>query len=182
MRHVLAALAALTALTACMQGPQTSTETGKVEADLNPQFSLTSPDFGIGSPIPPQFTCDGVDVNPELTIKDPPHGTKSFALTLTDPDAPSKTWMHWIVWNIPSDTRTIPPGSLPPESVEGVNDFRRTNYEGPCPPEGIHRYVFTLYALDDTLSIRSKSGYDELMREINQHILASSTLEGTYSA
>jgi len=144
-------------------------------------FTLTSPAFAAGKPIPPRFTADGADVSPPLTIGDPPPGTASFALIMDDPDAPMGTWVHWVVWNIPAATREIPEGRLPSGAVEGRNSWHRTGYGGPAPPSGTHRYFFKLYALDITLDLPAATGKAELLRAMEGHVLAKAELMGTYS-
>ncbi|MCI0656047.1 MAG: YbhB/YbcL family Raf kinase inhibitor-like protein, partial [Acidobacteria bacterium] len=110
--------------------------------------------------IPSRHTCDGEDLSPPLTWADPPEGTKSFALISDDPDAPGGTWVHWVVWNIPASSRGLAQGV--PTSAQwadgtrqGITDFRRVGYGGPCPPSGTHRYFFHLYALDAMLDLAS---------------------------
>lgn len=108
---------------------------------------LRSEDFEEGGAIPPEFTCDGEGVSPRLSWEDVPPGTGSFALSVTDPDAPGGTFIHWLVYNIPGGVRRLDRGRLPAGAVEVENDFGRARYGGPCPPSGTHRYFFTLYAL-----------------------------------
>ena len=111
-------------------------------------MKLKSKDFEDNSRIPSEFTCDGRNVSPQLSWEDVPDGTKSFALAVTDPDAPGGTWIHWLVRNISKELRKIEQGNLPEGAGEVVNDFGKKSYGGPCPPSGTHRYFFTLYALD----------------------------------
>ena len=105
---------------------------------------LKSRDFKDNGNIPPEFTCDGRDVSPQLSWEDVLDETKSFALSVTDPDAPGGTWIHWFVHDIPKEVRSIDQGSLPKGAKQDENDWGRREYGGPCPPSGTHRYVFTL--------------------------------------
>ena len=124
-------------------------------------FTLQSSDFANGADIPKQFTCSGEDRSPALEWKDAPAGTKSFALIADDPDAPVGTWVHWVVFNIPGYTHSLPGGvekkaQLGDGTKQGQNDFQKTGYNGPCPPPGKpHRYFFKLYALGGELSLGS---------------------------
>lgn len=112
-------------------------------------MQINSPAFQMGQPIPARFTCDGEDRSPALTWSGVPAGAKSLVLVCDDPDAPMGTWIHWIVTNIPPAAAGIPEnGPLPEGAVEIKNSFGRTSYGGPCPPSGVHRYYFRLYALD----------------------------------
>jgi len=153
-------------------------------------FQLSSDKIGEGQRIPQKYTADGADVSPPLAWVNPPDGTLSFALICDDPDAPVGTWVHWVVCNIPADARALDEaasgsGRLPAGSQEGVNDFRKTGYGGPAPPRGpVHRYVFTLYALDtsfDSGQIGQKPTKKQLVAAMEGHILASTRLIGTYS-
>jgi hypothetical protein len=113
-------------------------------------MKLTSSAFENEGSIPSEFTCDGDDISPPLTISEVPENTKSLALISDDPDAPVGTWDHWVVFNIPPDTREIAKGTEPP-GVAGKNSWGRTGYGGPCPPSGTHRYFFKLYSLHTQL-------------------------------
>jgi Raf kinase inhibitor-like YbhB/YbcL family protein len=145
------------------------------------EMKLISPAFEHGANIPKKYTCDGDDVNPPLMIIGAPATTKSFALIVDDPDAPSGTWVHWIVWNIPPATKEINEGAPPKNSVKGINDFGRINYNGPCPPPGpSHTYRFKLYALDITLNLKEGATKSELEAAMKGHILARAELDGKY--
>jgi len=133
-----------------------------------------------------KYTCDGMDVSIPLNWSDPPEGTKSFALIADDPDAPSGNWVHWVVYDLPADARGLAEG-VPAEKTlddgvrQGVNDFRRVGYGGPCPPSGpAHRYVFTLYALNRKLGLHGGLTKHEVLRAIRGHVLAQSQLVGIY--
>lgn len=139
---------------------------------------LKSRDFENNKSIPSKFTCDGRDVSPQLSWEDVPLETKSFALSVTDPDAPMGTWIHWLVHDIPKDARTIEQGSLPKGAIQIENDFGITEYGGPCPPSGTHRYIFTIYALDvEGLRGVNKRNFFE---KVGEHTLDKTVLKGLY--
>ena len=144
-------------------------------------MNLTSPDFDEGGNIPERFTCDGEDVNPSLKIDDVPGGAKSLVLIVDDPDAPRGTFTHWIVWNLPPDLTEISANRTPSAAVQGVNDFGTNRYGGPCPPSGVHRYYFKLYALDTTLQLPAKSKRQTLEAAIKDHVVEEASLMGRYS-
>ena len=145
-------------------------------------FELTSTAFAAGEPIPAKYTCDGADISPPLAWSDPPQGTQSLALIMDDPDAPVGTWDHWILFNIPADTRDLPEQASPPSgSVDGKNSWGRTGYGGPCPPRGTHRYFFKLYALDTPLNLPAGVDKAQLLQAMEGHILAQAELMGTYA-
>jgi Raf kinase inhibitor-like YbhB/YbcL family protein len=153
-------------------------------------FQITSSRFQDGEPIPIAFTCEGEDKAPPLNWGEVPHGTRSLALLVDDPDAPDprhpqRTWCHWILYNIPPGTRTLSEGagsdSLPRGTLEGLNDWKRHGYGGPCPPIGRHRYVYHLYALDTVLPDLGSPGRDQLLAAIEGHVLAEAQLIGTYA-
>ena len=149
-------------------------------------WTLTSSAFREGERIARQYTCEGVDHSPPLTWTDPPHGTMSLALVMDDPDAPGGVWVHWVAYNIPPDTRTLPEHvptetELPDGSLQGLTDFRRVGYGGPCPPPGpAHRYVFTLYALDTVLSLPARATKAQLEQHMKGRILSQAQLIGRY--
>jgi len=142
------------------------------------ELTITSPAFESNKPIPSKYTCDGDDVNPPLNIKEIPEETKSLVLIVDDPDAPMGTWDHWIVWNIPP-TNKIEENSVP--GTEGINDFRKHSYGGPCPPSGTHRYFFKIYALDTKLDLDPNSRKKDAEKAMKDHILAKGELVGLYS-
>lgn len=156
------------------------------EAADGTSLELSSSAFGPGQPIPRTYTCDGEDVSPPLSWTDPPASTRSFALIADDPDAPGRVWVHWVLYNIAADIRSLPEGVRPGERLsgggqQGRNSSRRSGYTGPCPPSGTHRYFFKLYALDTTLDVAAGAGKQELLRAMEGHILAEAELMGTYS-
>jgi Raf kinase inhibitor-like YbhB/YbcL family protein len=135
---------------------------------------------------PKQYTCDGSDTSPQLSWPAPPAGTKSFALIMTDPDAPGGTFVHWVLYDIPASTRELPvgipkQGQLFDGSRQGSNDFGNSGYGGPCPPRGTHHYVFSLYALDSTLGLPPGASRSQVEAAIKGHILAHGELIATYS-
>ena len=151
-------------------------------------FTLESPAFPPNGPIPAAYTCEASDTSPPLRWSGAPAGTKSFALVIDDPDAPDPaapkmTWVHWVLYNIPASTTTLAEGAaksgLPQGTIAGMNDFRRTEYGGPCPPIGTHRYFHKLYALDTELSI-AKPDKTELEKAMAGHVLGQTVLIGTY--
>lgn len=148
-------------------------------------FELTSAAFARGQPIPNKCTCDGADISPPLSWNDPPQGTQSFALIADDPDAPVGTWVHWVLYNLPGETRALPEAvpphaDLPDGSRHGRNSWRRVGYGGPCPPSGAHRYFFKLYALDTMLNLAAGASKKRLLRAMERHILAQAEVMGTY--
>ncbi|MCX6169849.1 MAG: YbhB/YbcL family Raf kinase inhibitor-like protein [Ignavibacteriales bacterium] len=149
-------------------------------------FKLFSPSFKDGELIPPKYTCDGANISPPLSWTTPPEKTKSFAIIVDDPDAPVGAWVHWILFNIPSDARELIEESsskhnLPKGTIEGTNDFRKNNYGGPCPPSGTHRYFFKLYALDLLLPLKESTTKKQLLDAMKGHILAEAILIGKYN-
>lgn len=140
-------------------------------------LKISSAVFKADGMIPPQFTCDGENVNPPLDIKDIPEEAKCLALIVDDPDAPGGTWAHWIVWNIPV-THHIKENHI--QGIEGRNDFHKNKYGGPCPPSGIHRYFFKVYALDALLDLPLNSDKAKLERTMSEHIIGFGELIGLY--
>jgi Raf kinase inhibitor-like YbhB/YbcL family protein len=145
-------------------------------------LSLHSPAFPPNGEIPKEYTCDGKDLAPPLEWSGAPAGTKSFALIVDDPDAPDPkapktTWVHWVVYDIPASVTALPKAA---GTREGLNDWKRTGYGGPCPPIGRHRYFHKLYALDTTLGDLGRPTKGALERAMQGHILARAELVGTY--
>jgi hypothetical protein len=142
------------------------------------ELIIKSSAFANNGLIPTKYTCDGEGVNPPLSIEGIPKGTQSLALTVDDPDAPMGTWDHWVVWNmLPSNE--IKENAVP--GVEGMNDFRKHSYGGPCPPSGTHRYFFKVYALDMRLNLNPNSRKKDLEKAMQGHILAKGETIGRYS-
>jgi hypothetical protein len=153
-------------------------------------LSLSSPDFSPNGAIPERFTCEGEDVSPALEWNGAPPGTVSLALVVDDPDAPDpakpqRVWVHWVLYNLPTTTRSLPQAvtsvdRLPAGTRLGVNDWGKATYGGPCPPIGRHRYFFKLHALDADLPDLKQPTKAALERAMTGHVLATATLIGTY--
>ncbi len=148
-------------------------------------MKLSSPAFDEGAMIPVKYTCDGVDVSPPLKWSDAPAGVKSFALICDDPDAPMGTWVHWVAYNIPPNVNELAEGvpavdTLSDGTRQGINDFRKKGYGGPCPPGGTHRYYFKLYALDATIPVEAGMTKAKLLKAMQGHILSEAQLMGKY--
>jgi Raf kinase inhibitor-like YbhB/YbcL family protein len=147
---------------------------------------VESPAFSEGGLIPRPYTCDGKDISPPLSWSGVPETAKSLALICDDPDAPGKTWVHWVLFNLPPRTNRLAEGIAARESVsgggaQGTNDFRKIGYGGPCPPGGTHRYLFKLYALDTELKLSAAATKADVERAMEGHILAEGTLTGKYT-
>ncbi|MFH1783422.1 MAG: YbhB/YbcL family Raf kinase inhibitor-like protein [bacterium] len=142
-------------------------------------MKLTSSAFSDGERIPAKHTCDGENVSPSLSILDVPEGTESLALVMDDPDATIGTFDHWVVWNIPADVQRISEGTEPP-GVQGMTDFGRVGYGGPCPPSCVHGYRFKLYALSKKLDLKEGSNKEELERAMEGNIIEETLLVGKY--
>jgi Raf kinase inhibitor-like YbhB/YbcL family protein len=141
---------------------------------------ISSPVFKNKQMIPQKYTCDGENINPPLQISDIPKETQSLALIVDDPDAPSGDWVHWLVWNINPKTQSIGENEISEKAIQGINDFNRQNYGGPCPPSGTHRYQFKIYALDTILDLPPSSRKKDLEKAMENHILDKDTLIGLY--
>jgi Raf kinase inhibitor-like YbhB/YbcL family protein len=180
----LAPALALVALASCGATQKSANESKggtAVENATLSKLSLTSDAFQNGQPIPAQFTCDGANQTPSLKWGDPPQGTKSLALVIDDPDAPSGTFRHWGVFDIPATARAIGGGQR--VGTEVNNDFGKSGYGGPCPPKGHgpHHYHFKLFALDvDKLGLRPNAKVIDVENEATKHAIAQGELIGTY--
>lgn len=149
-------------------------------------FSLRSSAFNNEEMIPSQYGCKGDDISPPLKIEDIPDETKSMALIVDDPDAPSGTFTHWVLYNLRPNTTELPEEMPTDETVlsgsrQGMNDFNKFGYGGPCPPGGTHRYFFKLYALDSELDLQGKVTKTDVESAIKDHVLAEAQLMGKYS-
>lgn len=150
-------------------------------------FILSSPDFKAHAEIPVQYTCEGKDVSPPLRWEGAPQGTQSFAIIVDDPDtpdptAPKRTWVHWVIYNIPANVTSLPANirKLPPEIHEGLNDWKVSGYRGPCPPIGRHHYHHKIFALDTLLPDRGIATKGDLEKAMRGHILSQTELVATY--
>jgi len=143
-------------------------------------MKITSPVFQNNSYLLAKYTCDGENINPPLQIEEMPTGTQSLILIVDDPDAPGGTFLHWLVWNINPDTSVIEENSLPLGAKQGRNDFGKNNYSGPCPPSGIHRYFFKIYALDKKLDLPEGANLNQIHQAIQDHLLDEAQLVGLY--
>ncbi|MGD0451785.1 MAG: YbhB/YbcL family Raf kinase inhibitor-like protein [Candidatus Bathyarchaeia archaeon] len=143
------------------------------------ELKVKSPTFESNKPIPKKYSCDGNDINPPLIIEGTPKEAKTLTLIVDDPDAPSGTFDHWIVWNIPASTIKVGENTVP--GKEGMNGARQLGYMGPCPPGATHRYFFKVYALDVELSLGINSRKKDVEKAMQGHILAKGELVGLYS-
>ncbi|MFC1877221.1 YbhB/YbcL family Raf kinase inhibitor-like protein [Thermodesulfobacteriota bacterium] len=152
-------------------------------------LKLLSTEFNDGDGVPTKFTCEGDDVSPPLKWTNPPLDTKSFAIILEDPEdatAPGGVFTHWTIFNIPSDTMELAEnfsakGKVPKGAKEGKNDFEKIGYGGPCPDgSGKHKYRFTIYSLDQKLSLGSGISKTKLLESIQGHIIDQAELRGIY--
>jgi len=148
-------------------------------------MELISSAFSEGAMIPGKYTCEGEDVSPPLNWGALPAGTKSLALICDDPDAPAGTWVHWVYYDIPAGTEGLPENVVPDErpalgGTQGINDFHKIGYGGPCPPGGTHRYYFKLYALDTPLNLSSGATKKQVLKAMENHIIGQVQLMGRY--
>lgn len=135
--------------------------------------------------IPSKYTCDGMNISPPISWRGTPKGTKTWALILDDPDAPAKTWVHWVIYNINASLTQLPEhlpttDTLSNGALQGINDFGHYGYGGPCPPSGTHHYRFTLYALDTRLNLKVGASKAQLLEAMKGHILAETRLIALY--
>lgn len=143
-------------------------------------LNLSSPVFENNGDIPAKYTCDGANVNPALLIGNAPPNAKSLALIVDDPDAPAGTFVHWVLWNIDPGTKEIRENSSPRGARQGLNDFRRHSYDGPCPPSGSHRYFFSLYALDIVPDLGANPTKADVEKIMKGHIIEKTQIIGLY--
>lgn len=170
-------------LSGCQKGKNGS-ESPEVSADKM-TIEVSSPAFAQDGMIPSKYTADGQNVSPPLAWQNIPAGTKSVALICDDPDAPGRTWVHWVMWNIPPDVNSLTENvphveTMPDGTKQGISDFKSTGYGGPAPPSGTHRYYFKVYALDISLNIPNTSTKPDLLKAMEGHILAEGRLMGKY--
>jgi Raf kinase inhibitor-like YbhB/YbcL family protein len=161
--------------------PKKPAETPSADA-----LHLTSSSFEADAAISAKYSCDGANLSPALTWNDPPAATKGFALIVDDPDAPGKTFVHWVIYDIPAAARMLPEGvpaeaTLNDGSQQGKNDYGKIGYGGPCPPHGVvHHYFFKLYALDAKTNLKPQATKPELVQAMKGHILAEAELIGRF--
>lgn len=149
-------------------------------------MKISSSQFDSGGSIPLQYTCDGENLSPPLEFGAIPESAKSLALIVDDPDAPAGIWVHWVLYNLPAGVHSLPEGIPPRASLDngakqGINDFRKSGYGGPCPPGGTHRYNFRLFALDRMLDAPAGLTKKELLKTIQGHVLEEAVLMGRYT-
>ena len=144
-------------------------------------MNITSTAFQHNENIPGLYTCNGNDQNPPLTFSELPPNSKSLVLIVDDPDAPGRVFTHWLIYNIPPTATQILENEVPPNSLQGINDFGNTKYGGQCPRTGTHRYFFKLYALDILLDLPAGANKEELNKALEGHVLESAQLIGLYS-
>jgi Raf kinase inhibitor-like YbhB/YbcL family protein len=173
-------------LCSCSPNHSSPAQPGSPKEGNSMTLTLLSTAFTNGSEIPRPYTCDADDRSPDLSWSGAPTATQSYALIVDDPDAPVGTWTHWLIWNIPPKA-TLLPGDVPKTPLldngarQGLNDFKRIGYGGPCPPPGKpHRYFFKLYALDARLDLKPGASKYDLETGLKPHILAQTQLMGTY--
>jgi hypothetical protein len=170
--------------------PGRSLESGQSEEGSFPgssgNMTLFSENFAEGESIPPRFTCDGEDLSPQLGWEHVPAEASTFVLILDDPDAPSGTWTHWAVYNLPLEVVSLPAGAgsalgLSARGETGLNSWGDQTYGGPCPPSGTHRYFFRVYALDTPLAFSSPPTVAQIQAAMHGHVLAQASLMGFYA-
>jgi hypothetical protein len=170
-------------LCSCANKPDNGNNANRGEAKM--EVKITSTAFQEGGMIPKQYTCDGQDISPPLAWDSVPPSAKTVALIADDPDAPGKTWVHWVVFDLPASAKGLPENVAAQETLagggkQGTNDFRKVGYGGPCPPSGTHRYYFKVYVLDTDLGLDSKTTKDRLLKAMEGHIIAQGQLLGRY--
>lgn len=153
--------------------------------DYAMEIKITSSAFKDGAMIPSRHTCDGEDISPQLEWQDVPEKTKSIALICDDPDAPMGTFVHWVIFNLPAESRSLnenipPEKNLPNGAIQGITSFGKHGYGGPCPPSGTHRYFFKIYALDTKLELSADTDKAKLLNAMEGHILARGQIVGRY--
>lgn len=144
-------------------------------------MKITSPAFSNSGRVPSKYTCDGDNINPPIEFQDVPPDARSLVLIVDDPDAPARTWVHWVVYNIDPRTKQVKENSVPVGGVLGVTDSGKSDYGGPCPPSGTHRYFFKLYALNTMLDLPGGLTKQQILEKMNDHVLEQAQLIGLYS-
>lgn len=148
-------------------------------------MQVRSSAFKEGEPIPQQYTCAGEDISPPLSWEPGPEGTRSMAVIVDDPDAPGGTFVHWVLYDLPGNTRELPENmprdkTLPDGAKQGMNSFKKLGYSGPCPPGGTHRYFFKVYALSAKTNLPPGKSKVDLLDAMEGHVLAQGQIMGTY--
>ncbi len=143
-------------------------------------MQIISPNFQNNSTIPAKYTCQGENISPELHFFNIPINAKSLVLIMDDPDAPNQTFTHWIMWNIEPTTKILKENIGPNFAVQGLNSAQTNQYIGPCPPSGIHRYFFTIYAIDSLLDLPQNTNKEGLLKALEGKIIDKNQLMGTY--
>ncbi len=166
---------------------QNSSEVSNTNEGLGGKMNikLSSTAFQDGEMIPTKYTCNGANVSPPLEWSGVTQTAKSLALICDDPDAPGKTWVHWVVFDLPASRTSLPENVPPQETIagggkQGMTDFKKIGYGGPCPPSGTHRYFFKIHALDTDLNLDSRTTKDQLLQAMKGHVLAQGELMGRY--
>ena len=182
LKNVLLVVMPILLFCSCRDKKQARLE---AEGDEKMEIKITSTAFEDGGLIPAKYTCDGADISPPLRWEAVPEGTKSIALICDDPDAPAGTWVHWVLFNLPADSRELAENiptdrTLPSGAKQGTSDFGRIGYGGPCPPSGTHRYFFKIYALDTQIDLADGANKAQLLRAVEGHVLGQGQLIGKY--
>jgi Raf kinase inhibitor-like YbhB/YbcL family protein len=155
---------------------------GIAYSQTDSSFKLISSAFKEGNPIPAKYTCDSSNVSPTLSWSGSPKATKSFAIIMDDPDAPNGDWVHWVMYNIPGTLNSLDEKFSVEKikAIDGLNSWGDKGYNGPCPPDGAHHYIFRLYALDKILTPKEEMDKYELLKAMKGHILGETTLTGLF--
>ncbi len=156
-----------------------------VTVGISRSINITSAAFENNAMIPSQYTCDGQNTSPPLSWTGVPAGAKSLAMTLEDPDAPSGLFVHWVIFNMPPSLTGLPAAvpndaKLPDGTIQGLNGAGKPGYTGPCPPSGVHRYFFRVYALDTMLNLPETANRDDLFKAVQGHVLGWGQLNSRY--
>lgn len=165
--------------------PGTGQSQSQKKGDNSMVIKISSSAFDQGGMIPARYTCDSTNITPPLQWRGVPDDAESLALIADDPDAPGKTWVHWVLFNLPAGTASLAEdypkdANLENGAINGITDFGSNGYGGPCPPGGTHRYYFKLYALDTTLDLKSSAKKPDLLKAMEGHVLAEGQLMGKY--
>ena len=182
MRIRLALVVTLVFAVSCMNPNRKEGTPGKAAEPPPPTgpMTITSPAFVDSGTIPQKYTCNGTAVSPPIDFTNVPQAAVSLALEVTDPDAPGGTFTHWLVWDIPTTVTRFKEDDVPAGLIQGLNGFGKNNYGSPCPPSGVHHYIFDLYALDNTLGLAASKGREDFENAIKSHVVAHARLTGLY--